>query len=372
MTEINYIQIKNVGKHLVNYLNYLPVHKLTKYRLEKIIKKNSAEVHLDKINILFTIAKLCKEHEESCQTGDKRRQYKVLQSIIWNIYFQWDNNYVSTTRSAISNTTTTTTTTSTSNHVKRLYEYPPYLRPLLRTAGTTIYTYNGLLNNWPLEYHYDILYSNETSKKITTLRDMWLQGHADAVEKTLLNVGNHKHSHHQPNVDADVDGSDAIGIGKKNHDFCKMIKPILLQCYFLNNNLWTNDNRKKLKPIVPIVEIPFNVKGNIIAEKRIMNLIRDKLKTLTLILTKQWPAIYDEKCIEEMLMLLQLSSFTDNCTNNVPMGRDLLRLHERTFKNRMYRVTATPEAASRNEASNGSNETGPFQQQEEIQFERIF
>lgn len=397
MTGLHSIHLKNLSQQLINYLNYLPVHKLTKYRLEKIIIRNATNFHVDEINIFFTVAKLCKDYEESYQKKDKRGQYKALQSMIWNIYFQWDNHYVSIAKSSTS--TASTASAITSNHMKGLYKYPPHLRPLLKTSGTTLHTYNGLLNNWPLEYHYDILHSNENPKKITTLRNMWLEGHPDAIEKSLLNVSNHKHNHNKPTFtftftptststgsgnDHDNNGNNAMRIEEKRHDYCKIIEPILSQCYFLNNILWKNENKKRLKPIAPIVEVPFNARGTIIAEKRVMNLIRDKLKTLRLILTKQWPALYDEKCIEEMLTLLQLSSSTEKCTNSILMHRDLLRIHERCFQNRMYRVIATPKTATKDGAHNTSKETEPFQQEEqdeqrqqgqqeqEIQFERIF
>lgn len=350
MTDINSIQIKNIGKQLINYLNYLPVHKLTKCRLEKIIIRNSAYLNLDKVNIIYTIAKLCKAHEESCRSKDKRRQHKALQSVIWNTYFHWDNHYIPPTKSDLS---------ASSKHMKKLYEYPPYLRPLLRTSGTTLHTYNELLNNWPLEYHYDILYSNQNSKKVTTLRNMWLHGHPNAVQDSLLHVSNHKHHHNHDDINMNP-----MEIERKKLDYCKMIEPILSQCYFLNNSLWRNEN-KKLKPIIPIVEIPFNVKGDIISKNRIINLIKVKLKTLTLILTKQWPALYDEQCIEEMLTILQLSN-TDNSTNT-SISRDILRLYERTFQNRMYRITAGTVTTNQD----GSVRTDLFQQQQKIQFERI-
>ena len=88
--------------------------------------------------------------------------------------------------------------------------------------------------------------------------------------------------------------------------------------------------------------------------------------------------MYDEKCIEEMLTLLQLSISTDKCTNGILMHRDLLRIHERCFQNRMYRVIATPKTATKDGANSTSKETEPFQreeqgqQEQEIQFERIF
>lgn len=308
---------KPIRMKLLNYLDRLPIYNLSKLRLERVVNRDCSN-RADGVKIIYDMSRIFKQYEASYVMGDKRAQYKLLQSLLWNIYFQWDNIFRSPRQ-------------ETSNH-RSILKYPPHLRPLLRTSAKGVDSYEQLLDNWPLEYHYNILRdegndSNNNSsgngregkKKLKTLRNMWIQGEKNVVQCSLTHVSNHHGSH-------PTEG--------KIHDMRKIIEPILTQIYFLNTDVWGNNNNnnglKSQKPIIPILEVPLTVHGVSIPRNRTKNMIKDKLNQITQLLIRQWPALYDEDNINEMLALLH--------HHHSDVSRDVRRCYERSFCGKMYRL----------------------------------
>lgn len=297
---------KQIGNQLKNIINDIPLQNLTKDRIESIISRSCQND--TNMYTLHKIAELFQLFETNRHTGDKRLQHKAIESLIWHTYFQWDNIVVPLTKKM--------------SHIATL---PPHLQPLLRSGnGSNCKSYNDLISNWPTEYHYDILHSRDLEKpvkgkstkgkdnsKIITLRNMWIQGHPNAVPATTAHINNNSHG---------------------------LIKPILDQIYFINNTLWKNSSySKSQKAILPIVEVPLTVHGTSIPKVRIKNLVKDKLNTVTTLLIKEWPALYNNDNIAEMLLLSQPSPATNSSSTN----RDIMRCYQRCFYGKMYKLTDT-------------------------------
>lgn len=284
---------KFISSQLINFLNDIPLHNYTKDRLNNIIERNC---HRKKnIDIIYKISDLFQNYERNRLMGDKRTQYKSIESLIWFTYFQWDNSII----------------VPIGKETTPIMMLPTHLQPFLRSDNNSQNNYQGLLNNWPLEYHYDILHNyqdkdkltkdNDKSKKVSTLRNLWIQNDSNAVSMTLNQVNIESHP---------------------------LISPILNQIQFLNNTLWKNTT--KGHNLLPIVEIPLTVHGETIPEVRFKNLIKDKLNTVNNVLLKQWPALYNPTNIAEMLTLLDLS--------NTATHRDTARCYDRCFLGKMYQL----------------------------------
>lgn len=300
----SFISAKSIGNQLKNIINDIPLHTLTKDRLENIITR-SCQNGMN-MSTLHRITELFQSFETNRYTGDKRLQHKAIESLIWHTYFQWDNSVAPFTKG-----------------MTPVMMLPAHLQPLLRSGnGKNCQSYNDLISNWPVEYHYDILHSRDIEKtikgkptkskdniKIITLRNMWSQGHTKAVSSTMDHIDASSHA---------------------------LIEPILNQIYFINNTLWKNSSySKSLKCISPAVEVPLTVHGATIAKVRIKNLIKDKLNSVTALLIQRWPALYNHDNISEMLLLLH----SPPATNHPSANRDILRCYQRCFYGRMYELT---------------------------------